>query len=314
MAVDLPGKPILISGASSGIGRATAIECAKAGMHVVVMARREDRLRALVDEINAPGFLSSAAAGRAGQDGSATHGAAPGSITAAFAPPRPRAVMVVGDVSRQADCDAAVARCVEAYGSIYAVFANAGFGVEAPLHEMPEAQLREIVEVNLFGSTNLIRAALPHMLKAGAGHVLWCSSCLAKLALPRGGAYSATKAAQHHLSRAMNVELRRTRVRSSSVHPVGTKTEFFETTARRSDGRGALSPNAPEWSMQPPERVARAVVRCLRRPTPEVWTSLPARIGFPLLGLFPRTVDWALARVFDKEPGPRNVNTPEALP
>lgn len=305
MPIALAAKPILISGASSGIGRATAIECARAGMHVIAMARREDRLRALVDEINAPGFLSSETPRRAGQDGKAGGRAAAGSITAAFAPPRPRAAMVVGDVSRQADCDAAVARCVETFGSIYAVFANAGFGVEAPFHEMSEAQLREIVEVNLFGSTNLIRAALPHMLKAGAGHVLWCSSCLAKLPMPVYGAYCATKAAQHHLSRAMNVELRRTGVRSSSVHPVGTKTEFFDTAASRNDGRAALSSNAPAWSMQPPERVARAVVRCLRRPTPEVWTSLPARIGFPLMGLFPRTIDWALARTLDKETRPR---------
>lgn len=297
MPIPLAGKPIVITGASSGIGRATAIECARAGMFVLVMARREDRLRALVDEINAPAFAD---AGRAGANGGGAQSAA-GSLTAAFAPPRPRAAFVAGDVASQADCDSAIARCVEAFGSVYAVFANAGYGVEFPVHETSDAQMREIFDVNLFGSLNIIRAGLPHMMRAGAGHVLWCSSCLAKLPMPRAGAYCATKAAQHHLSRAMDVEMRRVGVRSSSVHPIGTKTEFFDTSAQRSDAKPALISNAPSWSMQPPERVARAVVRCLRSPRPEVWTSHLARIGFPLLGLAPRLTDWALARTINKQ-------------
>lgn len=258
--IDLRDKPIVITGASSGIGRACAIACAREGMPVLVAARRMERLESLVEEIREAGG---------------------------------RAEAVALDVADAEACRGAVERCREAFGGVYGVFANAGFGFERPLHETEEADLREIFEVNFWGSLHVIRPALPHMLEACAGHVLWCSSCLAALPIPWYGAYCATKAAQRHIGRAMRVELAPRGVHVSTVHPVGTTTEFFDVAEQRSGG-ASLIDTAGRRFMQPPERVARAVVRTLHRPRPEVWTSLPARLGLHLAALAPRTTDRAL--------------------
>jgi NAD(P)-dependent dehydrogenase (short-subunit alcohol dehydrogenase family) len=265
MPISLAGKPIVITGAGSGIGRATALACAAAGMPVVLTGRRREPLDAAVRAIEGAGG---------------------------------RAAALAGDVTDQAHCDAAVAMCLERFGSIYSVFANAGYGVECATHEMADADMRAIFETNIFGTLNILRPALPLMRAAKAGHALICSSCLGLMPLPYYGAYCATKAAQHHVSRAMGVELRGTGVRVSSVHPVGTRTEFFDTADRRSPrSAGLMRVGASDRFLQPPERVARAVVRCLRRPRPEVWTSGAARLGFGLAAMFPGATDRLLARV-----------------
>jgi short-subunit dehydrogenase len=264
--VDLAGKPIAITGASSGIGRATAIACARAGMPVVVAARRLDRLESVVQEIRAAGG---------------------------------RAEAIAADVSREADCRAVVDRTVDAFGSIYAVFANAGYGLEKPVLECSEAELRAIFESNFWGTLHTVRPALERMLPAKSGHVLICSSCLSKIGMPFHAAYTATKAAQDHFARALRLELRATGVHVSSVHPIGTRTEFFDQSEERSGGRRA--PRPPSFFMQPPERVANAVVRCLRRPKGEVWTSLPSRLAFAAGVAFPRLTDALLSRMVPRQ-------------
>ncbi|MBL0928332.1 MAG: SDR family NAD(P)-dependent oxidoreductase [Phycisphaerales bacterium] len=263
MAIDLRGKAVCITGASSGIGRATAIECARAGMPVLAAARRLDKLEAVVGEIRSMGG---------------------------------RAAALAVDVTDAAACDGMIRRCVEEFGGVYSVFANAGYGFELPVHETDDARLRAIFEANFFGTMNTIRPALPFMLRAGAGHVLICSSCVSRMSLPYYGAYCATKAAQAHMGRAMNLELRGRGVYTSTVHPITTKTEFFDTARANSGGSAAiLSKHTPDLFAQPAEKVARAVVRCLRRPRPEVWTSLFVRWGMAVAGAFPRLGDLGLA-------------------
>lgn len=264
MPIDLTGKPIAITGASSGIGRATALACARAGMPVCVGARREDKLREVVDEIT-----------RAGG----------------------RAVAARVDVTSPEQCRAMVERTVETFGSIYSVFANAGYGFERAVHETTDADLREIFETNFWGSLNIIRPALERMFAARAGHVLFCSSCLSKIGVPYSVAYSATKAAQDHFGRAMRHELGPRGVHVSTVHPVGTATELWEVVERRSGGKTAIAGKPNRWFLQPPERVAAAVVRCLRRPRGEVWTSLPVRLIFAAATAAPGTADGILGRI-----------------
>lgn len=257
MGIDLKGRPICITGASSGIGLATAVECARAGMPVVLAARRVDRLVEAAERIQAEGG---------------------------------RALALACDVAERGACERMVEACVGEFGSVYAVFANAGYGVERPIHQMSDEEMRSMFEVNFFGTMNAVRPALPHMLKAGEGHVLICSSCLAKFALPYFGVYSATKAAQNHISRAMRLELEPHGVHVSSVHPIGTRTEFHETVEKMSGG-GRLIRHTPDVFVQPAERVARAVVRCLRRPKAEVWTSLFVRLGMAVSVASPALAD-----------------------
>lgn len=260
--VELTGRPILITGASSGIGRATALACARAGMPVVAGARRLDRLDSLVESIRSAGG---------------------------------RAEAIALDVADRDACAGAVARTVESFGAVYAVFANAGYGFEGAVHEASDEALREIFEVNFWGSLHIIRPALPHMLGAGAGHVLWCSSCLAALPIPWHGPYTATKAAQRHMGRAMRIELAPRGVHVTTVHPIGTRTEFSEAAAARSDGARRVERRGERFT-QASERVARAVVGALRRPKPEVWTSVSLRLALHIAALAPRTTDGVLRR------------------
>lgn len=266
MAIDLTGLPIAITGASSGIGLSTALACARAGMPVAVAARRAERLRDVVDRIRGEGG---------------------------------RAIAVECDVVDPGQCRELTERTIREFGSIYAVFANAGYGLEKPFLSMSDGELRAIFETNYYGTVNTIRPALDAMIAAGRGHVLVCSSCLSKIGLPLYSAYCATKAAQDNLARAVRHELRLAghgAIYASSVHPIGTRTELFETKHRLSGGPSSVLPPDSARRLQSPEVVARAVVRCLERPRGEVWTSLPMRLALAAAVAAPGLADWALAR------------------
>jgi short-subunit dehydrogenase len=276
MPRDLRGLPIAITGASSGIGEATAILCARAGMPVALAARRIDRLEALATRI-------------ASETGV-------------------KAVAVACDVSRRQDCERFIDEAARAFGGLHAVFANAGYGISAPAIDDPnaapglpsEAKLRAVLETNFFGTIATIRPALVRFRAAGKGHVLVCSSCLSKVALPHLSAYTISKAAQDHLVRALRVELQTGGARAihvSSVHPIGTRTELFDV-AEKLSGDDAQGPaiRTPPSMMQPASTVARAIVRCLRAPKSEVWTSTPARLAMALGVAMPGVRDWVLAR------------------
>lgn len=276
MAIDLSGKPIAITGASSGIGRAAALACARSGMPVAVSARRDDRLQDVVASIRAMGG---------------------------------RAIAVRGDVSVRDDCERLIDATVREFGSIYAVFANAGYGLESAVLDTSDAQIREIFETNFWGTMHVVRAALARMLPSEAskgvasseprGHVLICSSCLSKMGTPFHAAYSASKAAQDHFGRALRIELAPRNIRVSTVHPIGTTTELFDLMAQRKGESQGVS-LTPGRFMQPPERVANAVVACLKRPRGEVWTSVPVRLALAGLTAFPGIGDAMLTRAMAK--------------
>ncbi len=253
--IDLAGKPIAITGASSGIGAATAFACAKAGMPVALAARRTEKLEALAERIRQSGG---------------------------------KAIAVPCDVTSQDECDALIARTIESFGSVYAVFANAGFGAKHTLLGTSGALLREMFEVNFFGTIHTIRAAAKPMLESRSGHILICTSCLSALPSPGYSVYSATKSAQHHIGRALNVELASAGVHVTTVHPVRTNTEFFDAMQAR---KNETVPPRTHNRSQSPDRVAGAVVRSLMKPRPEVWMSQPARLGVQLAAMFPGLTD-----------------------
>lgn len=263
--IDLAGKPIAITGASSGIGAATAIECARAGMPVVLGARRVEKLEAVAERVRGMGG---------------------------------EAEVVRCDVVEEGNNEALVARCVEAFGSIYGVFANAGVGLEKELRLTSDREVRDIFEVNFFSTMHAVRAALPHMVEQKSGHVLICSSCLARFPLPYNAVYSATKAAQHHIGRALHLELSPYGIPVSTVHPIGTRTEFFETAKERSEtGEIVMPEHASGRFMQDASVVARAVVKCLRKPRAEVWTSPLVRIGMGIAGMVPWAADMGVKKM-----------------
>jgi short-subunit dehydrogenase len=268
MRRDLTGKSIIITGASSGIGAATAIRCAAVGMDIVLHGRDAERLAHVASRVRD--------AGR-------------------------RAVTIVGDVTEPDLNDRLLGAAEGELGGVYAVFANAGYGFKKPAHEVTDDELRRIFDVNFFAANALLGAAARRLIAAGRpGHLLMCSSAIALFTTQRFSAYSATKAAQHHVCRAMRMELAPHGIEVTSVHPITTRTDFFDRAAvyagRPSDPDGAFD-GVPRWLLQRPEQVADAIVRCLRRPRPEVWTALGPRILAAAMHVFPRLMDTIGRRV-----------------
>jgi len=276
MPLDLTNRVIAITGASAGIGAATAVACAAAGMDVVLAARRVDRLEAVARQVEA--------AGRA-------------------------ALVVACDVQRDADVAGMYEQAQARFGRLDAVFANAGYGVFASIADTSDDRIRDIFETNFFGTIRCIKMALPYLRQTARanghkGHILICSSACSEIGVPMYGYYAATKAAQDAIAGAMRAEVAHAGIYVSSVHPIGTKTEFFEVVKKVSpECNGQVGLNTPASLMHSAETVARAVVNCLRRPRPEVWPAaagLGARLGLAFTTAMPRISAWAMRDMIRK--------------
>jgi short-subunit dehydrogenase len=251
---DLRGKTVLVTGASSGIGAATARAFAAAGGRVALLARRRDRLEALA------GALRREGAG---------------------------ATVCVADVTDAAAVTACVQRVLAEWGGIDVLVNNAGRGLAAPFDAITAQELRDILEVNLVAVLTATQAVLPLMRRQGSGHIVNVSSIAGRRASPLIAAYNATKFGLVGLSESLRQELRGTGIHLSIVYPVNTETEFREVEPRKV-ARGLYGP------VQAAEVVARAIVRCARRPRPEVYPYPPARLLAALSALTPRIADWLM--------------------
>ncbi|MBW3652341.1 MAG: SDR family oxidoreductase [Actinobacteria bacterium] len=182
----------LITGASSGIGAATARRASGAGYRLVLAARSTDRLSALADELG----------GEA------------------------RAIAVTCDVTDFSQQEAMAQAALDAFGRIDVAFANAGFGAARGFLEETPEHWRDMVLTNVLGCAFTIRATLP-ALKQSTGHLLLTSSVAGRRALS-GSLYSATKHAVTAMAEAARQELNETGVRVTSVEPGLVDTPFFD--------------------------------------------------------------------------------------
>src|SRR5215208_1464183 len=213
---------LLITGASTGIGAATAKQAVDAGWDVVLSARSEDKLRALAEELGSE-----------------------------------RTHAVRCDVTEWGDQQRLVAEALERFGAIDAAFANAGFGAKRGFLEEEPDFWRSMVLTNVLGPALTIRAVLPHFLERDAGHFLITSSVAGRRALP-GSLYSATKHAATAMGEALRSELRQLHqnfsVRVTLIEPGMVDTAFFENKPER-----ALEPediaDAVMYALEQPPRV-----------------------------------------------------------
>ncbi len=262
--LDLTDKVICITGASAGIGRATAIACAKNGMNVVVSARRADRLNDIVKEIEEIGSKSLA---------------------------------VVCDVADDAQVKNLIEETIREYGKMDVILANAGYGWTSPVADFNDEKLRSLFEVNFFGTVRTIREAMPVLRDQGYGHIIITSSCMSRFSLALSGAYAATKAAQTQIARSMRLELQHENIEVSVVHPITTITEFFDVASDISGTQVTGIPDhAPKMFIQTAEHVAKAIVKCIRKPVPEVWTSIIVRLTLGTMVAFPRLSDYIIRK------------------
>ena len=195
----LTDSVVAITGASAGIGRATARELATAGAAVVLGARRRDRLEAL--EADFPG----------------------------------RVAAIEMDVRVPADSHRLVREALDRFGRLDALVANAGIGMYGGILDHTDDELTTMLDTNVAGTVWPIRAAVPEMLRAGRGDIV----IVASVAGFRGGAdeavYAATKFAQVGLAGSLDRELREQGIRVTTIGPAGTSTEFAIGTGRTED-------------------------------------------------------------------------------
>jgi short-subunit dehydrogenase len=255
---ELTGRVVVITGASSGIGAATAVACGRAGMRVVLAARRTDRLAAVAAEVTKAGGA---------------------------------ARVIPADVEDEASVRALIAGAEAVWGRLDVLVNNAGVGILATVEQTTPAEFERLIRVNYLGAVHGVLAALPHMRRQGDGHLVNVASVVGKRASPFRAAYVASKFALVGFSEALRLELRGSGIHVTCVCPIGTATEFHVAEPNRLGVPGRGGP------IQSAEHVARAIVRALRRPRAEVHPYPPARLLFLANDLAPGLVDRLLLRL-----------------
>jgi NADP-dependent 3-hydroxy acid dehydrogenase YdfG len=233
------GVVVAITGASAGIGRATALRFARDGAAIAICARRADRLKAVAAEIEQAGG---------------------------------RALPITADVTRAEEMAHFVERTVGAYGRLDVVMCNAGYGLYGAIDTIAADKMHEVMNVNYFGTYHLLHAALPVLKRQNAGHIIVVSSIVGQRGIPFMGAYSATKFAQVGLAECVRAELRDTPIRLSVVYPISTETEFFGVMTKESGF--ATRATGPR---QTPDDVANAIAAAIGKPIAEIYPKKIAK-------------------------------------
>lgn len=224
------GYVVWITGASSGIGKAMAFECARLGYNVVLSARRKE----LLEEI-ALGIRNSGG----------------------------EALVVPVDIMEEKSIEDAVKRIMTDWGHLDMVVANAGFGVFGSIDKLTAKDWHRQLQGNVTGLALTVKYALPH-LKQNQGRIGLVGSVGAYLPNPHVGAYGASKAAVHSIGMTLQVELRGTGVSCTTIHP-----GFVVSEIARVDNEGTWHPESPDPRpanlMWPTDKAARVMVKAIMK-------------------------------------------------
>ncbi len=223
----LKGKVAIVTGASSGLGRATAVALAEAGVRVVAVARRAERLEALCGELAARKLAC---------------------------------VYVAGDAAAPETAEAARARALGAFGRIDILINNAGLGNYKPLVETTVEDYDELMNSNMRSSFVFTRAVAPHLIAQRSGTVVFVSSVAGLAGAANEAVYSASKFAQVGFAQSVDEELRPSGVKVTALCPGGIKTEFAV-------GRGRKAEDVAKSPMMDAREAADAIVFACMQPT-----------------------------------------------
>ncbi len=186
MSYEWKDRAVFLTGASSGIGRALAVEMGRRGARVGLFARRAGELMIVAEEVE-----------RAGG----------------------RALALPGDVRQAEEVRRAAERVRETWGRIDLLIANAGMSTTTAGTALRADEAGDVISVNVIGVVNSVAAVLPDMIERGSGHLVAISSLAAYRGMPKSGAYSASKAAVSTLFESLRLDLRQSGVDVTVIHP-----------------------------------------------------------------------------------------------
>lgn len=251
----MSGRKAIVTGASGGIGEATARELAARGSDVMLASRNVEKLRFLEREIRAFGG---------------------------------RAIAVETDMTDERSVAGMIETGAREFGTVDILVNNAGVGLSGRVADLRGEDLCYLFEVNVLGPLRCIQAALPHMNKGG--RIINISSVIGKRAIPKVGGYCATKFALNALSDALRVEVADQGISVTTVYPGTTRTSFSENSRRTGkEGRGWRIRGVE------PERVAKKIADVAESGGRDVYVTLLDRVFVVTTSLFPGLTDRALS-------------------
>ncbi|WP_339649609.1 SDR family oxidoreductase, partial [uncultured Salegentibacter sp.] len=231
--MSIKGKTIIITGASSGIGEATAKKLSQEGANVVLSARREDRLNSLKDEIVKNGGL---------------------------------ALVVPADVTKKEDFKKVVSSTLEEFGSIDGIINNAGLMPLSYVKNLHTDEWDKMIDVNIKGVTNGVSAVLPTMMEQKSGNIVNISSSAAHKYYPGGAVYCATKAAVKMFTEGLRAELApHYGINVTSIDPGFVSTELTDTITD-DEIKKDMEPMFKELTPLQAEDIAEAIYYSLSQP------------------------------------------------
>ncbi|CUS98060.1 SDR family oxidoreductase [Candidatus Kryptobacter tengchongensis] len=255
----LKNKVVIVTGASSGIGKETAKVFAKAGCKVVLASRNIDNLKKVEEEIKT--FNSNV-------------------------------LVVQTDVSDFKSLDNLVEETLKVFGRIDILINNAGFGIYGWFHQTPFEEIENIMRVNFLGSAYLIHKVLPLMMQQGEGVIVNVSSVVGKRGVSGMGIYSASKFALTGLTEALRVEYKKFGIHFIGVHPGTTDTKFFENAkyygTNRMQGR---------FMIMSAEKVAKEILKAVLKRKREIVLTPLGKLTVWINKFFPSFVDFMMSKV-----------------
>lgn len=271
MQADLSSRVVLITGASAGVGAATARALAETGCRLALVARRQERLEELARELKS------------------RHNT--------------EALVHAADLEEPEQVRGMVEATARHFGRLDVLINNAGLLRMAPLLAMPLDDMKHLMDTNFWPIIHAVRAAAPLMARQGGGHIINIASGAARRGLPYMAVYAATKWALAGLTEGLRIELAASNIRFTTVYP-----GVIDTDMPRNVDRSRLPPEYPdhESSRMPVERVARAIVRAVRKRPVEVYVPWWLRPAAWLCTISPALLDRAILPHYRVKPPPKS--------
>ncbi len=264
--MNLKGKTIVITGASSGIGEACAYEFGKYQANIVLASRNLEKLNLVKLKVDSLGS---------------------------------KAICIPCDVTKEEDCKNLIKETVEQFGTIHVFINNAGISMRALFIHADTSVIKQVMDVNFWGAVYCTKFALPYLLKE-KGSLVSISSFAGFKGLPARTGYAASKYALNGFMESLRIENRKTGLHIGILSP-GYTTSNIRNVALNANGLPQKESPLNENKLMPASAVAlRAVNMVIKRKDDEILTSL-SKFTFIVNKFFPKFVDWVVYRTIAKE-------------